>query len=91
MVGSIFSAEGVLTEFPTPILPNIAGEPTREALVELHHLIRSNAASIASNLGVRHHDHLTSTMVAEDYLAQTCHAFFPPHNPGYYLPTLGTA
>ena len=91
MAGATSSVEGVLADFPIPILPKIVGEPTREALIDLHRILISNAASIVSNLGGGHHDHLALTMTADDYLAQTGHTFVPPHNPGDYPPTLGTA
>ena len=38
-------------DFLTPILNNIGGELTREALIDIHQLISGNAASTASNLG----------------------------------------
>ena len=50
MVGTTSSSEGVLADFPTPILPKIGGEPTKEALIKLHQLISGNVASVASNL-----------------------------------------
>ena len=40
MVGAISSVKGVLVEFLATILPNIARKPTREALIELHQIIR---------------------------------------------------
>ena len=47
--------EEVLADFPTPILPNISGEPTREVLIDQHKLISGKAASLTSNLqGGRH-------------------------------------
>ena len=55
--------------FPTPILPKIVGEPTREALIDLHRIISGNAASAASNLRGGRHGHLALMMTAEDYLA----------------------
>ena len=65
----------------TPILLKIGGDPTREALIELHQLISGNAASVASNIGGGRHGHLALTMTKEDYLAQTYYAFVPPYNP----------
>ena len=64
MAETYISAEGVLAEFPMPILPNIGGETTREALIELYRLISGNAASMASNLGGGRHEHLALAMNA---------------------------
>ena len=51
MVGATISVERFLANFPTPILPKIGREPTREGLIKIHQLISGNAASVASNLG----------------------------------------
>ena len=83
------SAEGVLTDLPTPILPNIDGEFTREGLVEVHQLVSRNMVYVLSNLGGGRHGHLTLTMTSKDYTAKTGFVFVPPHNPGNYPPTLG--
>ena len=58
------SVEGVLADFPTPILPKIGGEPTREGLIDIHRLISVNSASMASNIGGGLHGHLALTMTA---------------------------
>ena len=84
MAGAMSSVEGVLANFPTPILPNIGGEPTREVLIEIHRLISGNAASVALNIGGGRHGHLALTMTAEEYTEQTGFAFVPPHNLGNY-------
>ena len=68
-------------ELLTPILLRIGGDPTREALIELHQIISGNAASVASNIGGGRNGHLALTMTNEDYLAQTYYAFVPPYNP----------
>ena len=56
-------------DFPTPIIPNIVREPTREALINLHRLISGNAASVASNIGEVRHGQLAMTMASEEYMA----------------------
>ena len=84
MAGATSNTKGVLTDFPTPILPKIGGEPTREGLIDIHRLIRGNAASVALNFGGGRHGHLALTMMAEEYMEQTGFIFFPPHNPGDY-------
>ena len=82
MVGTSNSTEGVFMDFLTQILLNIGRDTTREALIELHHLISGNAASVASNIGGGWHRHIALTMTEEDYLAQTDYAFVPLYNPG---------
>ena len=84
MAGETSSFKGVFVDFPTPILPKIDGEPTREGLIKIHLFISGNAASVASNYGGGQHGHLALTMSAADYRAQTGFAFVPPHNPGDY-------
>ena len=51
MEGATSSVKVFLVDFPMLILPNIAVEPTREALIKLHIIIIANAASVTSNLG----------------------------------------
>ena len=91
MVGATNSDKGVFTDSPTPILPNIVREPTRESLIKIHRLIGGNADSVASNLGGGQHGHLVLTMTVEDYLYQTGHVFVPQQNPVDYPPMMGTA
>ena len=76
-------------DFPTPILPKIDGEPTREGLIDLNLLVSGNAASVASNLGGGRHGHLALTMKAKYYRSQTLFAFFLPHNPDDYPQIMG--
>ena len=90
MTGETRIVDWILADFLTTILPNIVGEPTRESIIELHQIIISKAAYIASNLGGGLHGRLELTMDVENYLAQTVHTFAPPHNLGDYLPTMGT-
>ena len=85
------SVEGVLTYFPTPILPNIGGEPTIEGLIEIHRFISGNVASVALKLRGGRHRHLTLTMTAKEYTEQTEFAFVPPNNPGDYPQSMGSA
>ena len=84
MSGATRSFKGFLMDFPTPILPNIDGEPTREGLINIYLLISGNAASMASKLRGDRHGHLALTMTDEDYRAHTGFAFVPLHNPGNY-------
>ena len=79
MAGATSSFEGVLSDFPTPILPKIDREPTIEGLINLHQLISENAASVASNLGGGGQEHLAMTMTVEEYRSQTVFAFVPLH------------
>ena len=84
MEGTPGNMEEVLSDLLMLILPNIVGEPTREAFVELHIIINMNAASVTSKLGGGSHGHLTLTMATDDYLDQTGNYFVPLHNPGNY-------
>ena len=79
MAGATSSVKGILVGFPTPILPNIGGDLTRERLIDIHQLISGN---VASNLRGGRHGHLALTMTAKEYMEQTGFAFLPPHNPG---------
>ena len=91
MAEATSSVKGVLTDFLTPILPKIDGEPTREGLIYIHRLISRNAASMASNLGGGRHGHLSLTMMAEEYMEQTVFAFLPPYNPGNCPQRMGSS
>lgn len=83
MAESTTSPKGVLTNFPKPLLPKIVGGTKREALIELHRILRSNAASGAYNFRGGSYDHLELTMDADPYQAQMVHNFSPPHDTGY--------
>ena len=91
MAGTTIIVEGVLTDLPMTILPNIYGEPTREGIIDLHQFISRNAASMASNLGGGQHGHLTLMMTGKEYRAHTGFAFVPPHNPCDYLQSMDNA
>ena len=91
MAGETIRVKGILADFPAPILPNIDGEPTREGLVDIHQLISGNEASVALNLVGDRHGHLLLKMRANDYRAQTGSAIVPPHNPGDYPQSMGSA
>ena len=91
MAGATRSVKGVLVEFPTPILPKIGGEPTREGLSNLHRLVSVNMASVVLNLGGGRHRHLALTMTRTEYTSQMGFDFVPQNNPGDYIPTMGTA
>ena len=91
MAGTTSIIKGVLADFLTLILPKIGGDPRREALIELHWLISVNLESGESNLGGGPNGHLTLTITAQYYMAQTGYAFVTPHNSGYFPPTIGTA
>ena len=81
MAGATSIVEGVIPDFPTPILPKIGRELTREGLIEIHRLISGNAASVASNLGGGRHRHFALTMTAEEYMEHIGFVFVTPHNP----------
>ena len=87
MAGATTRVEVVLADLPTPILPYIIGEPTREGRIELHKLVSGNAASASSDIVGSWNGHLTLTTTIEDYAAQTGFAFVPSHDLGDYLLT----
>ena len=91
VAGATSSAKGVLVDFPTPILPKIGVELTREGLIEIHGLISGDVVSVALNLGGGQHGHLALMMSFEEYTEQTGFAFLPPHNPGDYPQSMGSA
>ena len=80
--GSTSSIKGVLVDLLTPTISNIIREPAREALIDIHFIISSNAESSVSDLGGGRHDHLASTMSLDYYLNHMEHTFIPPPNPG---------
>ena len=81
MMGTYNSIKGVLSDFPTLILPEIFGEPTREYHTKIYRLISGNAESMVSNLGGGRNVHLALTITTYDYLAQTGHAFVSLYKP----------
>ena len=91
VTGAASTVEGVLANFPTPILLNIARKSTREDLIYIHIIISANEASVVSNLRGGHHVHLNLTMAVEDYLGHMARAFVPLHKPGDYPPRVGTS
>ena len=90
MLGETSTAEGVLADFLTPMLPNIGGEPTIEALIKLHMLISRNVASMIYDLRGGLHRHLTLTMTVYYYIVQKGYTFLSYHNHGNYPTTIGT-
>ena len=82
MMGATSSSEGVLADFPTPILPKIGGEPTIEGLIKLHQFVGENVSSVLSNLGGGRHKHLALMMTSKEYVTQRSFAFVPPQNLG---------
>ena len=68
MTGTTISIKGVLEDSPMPILPNIGGDPTREALMGLHRMISVNATYVVSNLVGCRHGHLALKITAENYM-----------------------
>ena len=66
MAVSITSIEGVLVDFPTTQLPNVIGELTMEALIELHQILSSNVSSVIYNLRGGRYGHLALTIVVDN-------------------------
>ena len=82
MAGTMSILKGFLADLPTPFLPNIGGEPTREGLIKLHRLVSGNAASVSSNFLGGRNGHLALTMTSKEYAPQTGFEFMLPNNPG---------
>ena len=91
MAGETSIVNGVLTDFLTPVIPKIGGEPTIEGLIKIHLFISGNVVSVASNLGGSQHVHLALTTTAEEYLEQTGFVFVSPDNPGDYPQSMCSA
>ena len=91
MAGATDSVEEILADFPTPILPKIDGELTREGLINLIQLVRGNSVSVDLNLRGGRHGHLGMKITAEDYREHTGFAFVPSHNPDDYPNSMGYA
>jgi hypothetical protein len=87
MVTASTSVDGITADFPKPVLGQIHGEPTREALIDMHKLLCTNAASVTTNLGGGNHGHLALLMTAKEYLEETEKVFVVPTNPGDDPPT----
>ena len=90
MAEATISVEGVIADFPSPILLKIDKEPTREVMIDLHLFITGNSASVALNIVGGQHGHLALLMTAEDYMEQTIFAFVPLYNPGGYPHSIGS-
>jgi hypothetical protein len=86
MVTASTSVDGITADFPKTI-DKIHGEPTRRALIDMHKLLCTNAASVTTNLGGGNHGHLTLLITAEEYLEEAKQVFVVPLNPGDDPPT----
>ena len=71
IAGATSNAKGVLANFPTPILPKIGKEPTRESLINLHGFISGSVVCVESNLGGIRYGRLALTMASKVYMEQT--------------------
>ena len=69
MTGTTSIIEGVLMDFPAPILPKTGGDRTRETLIEVHRLKSGNVVSMMLKIGGGRQICFELTMTTEDYMA----------------------
>lgn len=82
------TVDQITNAFPTPILPKIGGEPTREPILNIHRLLCQNASAIPTSLGGGNHGHLALTLNNAEYQFRTGNAFVAPVNPGDFAPPI---
>ena len=68
--------------FEFPELDRISGEPNADTLIKLKKQLKSNAASVSSNLGDGLHGHLGLVLNPVDYALVSNTAFIAPVHPG---------
>ena len=74
------SVEGIITNFPIPVLPIIVGEQNLELLIAIHTHIFENNISAHSNMGGGFHVHLVLIIPITDYQSHIVHAFITTNN-----------
>lgn len=77
--------------FPEPVLPKIVGIPTFDKLKSMKKSLKSNAASVQSDLGGGAHGHLGLVLDDEAYHAATGEHYVAPNHPGALVIQAGTA
>ena len=81
-ITNVQSVDDIRSGFPHPTIPPIDGEPTYQSIKKLHDLLKSNAASVPTNLGGGLHGHLGLTLAPILYVAVTGVNFNRPAHPG---------
>jgi hypothetical protein len=81
-ISNVPSVEDIRNSFPQPTVPTITGEPTYSDITRIHTILKSNAASISSNLGGGTHGLLGLMLPNDTYNTVTGHNFVRPPNPG---------
>ena len=76
--------------FKFPELDRISGEPNADTLIKLKKQLKSNAASVSSNLGDGLHGHLGLVLNPVDYALVSNAAFIAPVHPGALVIAQGT-
>ena len=79
------------TYFEFCVLTKIHGEPTYETLKAMKNQLKSNAYSVASNLGGGTHGHLGLLLTAAEYATMSRIPYVRPVHPGILTIPPGTA
>jgi hypothetical protein len=75
--------EDIITSSPHPILPTVHGEPDYHTIHSIRKLLRANARSIKSHLGVSALGHLGIIVSITNYtIAVPAHPWVNPEPPG---------
>ena len=77
--------------FPEPVLPKIVWIPTFDKLKNMKKSLKSNAASVQSDLGGGAHGHLGLVLKDKVYHAATGEHYVAPNHPGALVIQAGTA
>ena len=76
------TVDKLVESFDNPHIPLIDGEPTYTTLHGIHELLKSNSASVATNLGCGTLGHLCLTLSPTVYVTLSTTRVIPPLNPG---------
>ena len=76
------SVDKIVESFENPSIPLIDGEPTYTTLQAIHDLLKSNAASVTTNLGCSTLRLLCLTLSPSGYATLSTTLVVPPHNTG---------
>ena len=86
--GAGINYRNILFEFPD--LDKITGGPNADSFIKLKKQLKSNAASVTSNLGDGFHGHLGLVLNPVDYSLVSPVPFLAPIHPGPFVIPQGT-
>ena len=72
----------IIESFPHPTISQILGKPTYDQIDKVETKMKTNAASVATELGGGVHGHLGMLMSEAEYATISRIPFAPPENPG---------